>query len=61
MAALREELSEYLFEKYEQVILASEWLRLIIIPQYWLDIGTNSSRDLNTGIGFRSSLARPMS
>ena len=50
MAALREELSEYLFEKYEQVILASEWLRLIIIPQYWLDIGTNSSRDLNTGL-----------
>ena len=41
VAALREELSEYLFEKYEQefisqvLILASHWSILLILSSHW--------------------------
>ena len=55
MAALREELSEYLFEKYEQVILDSDCSRRFNSISDWFQEFISQANELMQKVVFRGN------
>ena len=55
MAALREELSEYLFEKYEQVKLDSDWSKRFNSISDWFQEFISQANELMQKVVFRGN------